>query len=206
MDDKVEFTTKEKILTAAKQLFAEKGYNGTTTREIANLANVNLAALHYYFQNKNHLYDEVLKNIHEEICNITNNLLEESHFSTKQLIDKLMHRCLEMGRGFLEKFRILSLVPAEIMETFSREEGVLYGPGGQAIYECLNREYGDTADIPLKQWAARVIAAYIYHSTLRYHLTKGTKSELPVDMIINDIYALTDAVLSTIQKNRNIKK
>ena len=43
--------TKQKILDAAKKLFAEKGFNGTSTREIASLAKVNLAGLHYHFQN-----------------------------------------------------------------------------------------------------------------------------------------------------------
>lgn len=48
--------TRERLLAAASQVFAEKGFTGATTREIVALARVNIASLHYHFRDKRGLY------------------------------------------------------------------------------------------------------------------------------------------------------
>ncbi|MBI5060641.1 TetR/AcrR family transcriptional regulator [candidate division KSB1 bacterium] len=45
-----------RILSAARRLFAEQGLEATSTREIADAAEVNLAMIHYYFGSKEQLY------------------------------------------------------------------------------------------------------------------------------------------------------
>jgi hypothetical protein len=44
--------TKERLLAMAERLFAEKGYDGVSVREITHCAECNLAAINYYFGNK----------------------------------------------------------------------------------------------------------------------------------------------------------
>lgn len=44
------------LLDAAKKLFGNKGFNGTTVREIAQEAGVNLSLVSYYFEGKEGLY------------------------------------------------------------------------------------------------------------------------------------------------------
>lgn len=51
--------TKEKILLAAKNILTVKGKDGTSMQEIADLAGINKAMLHYYFKNKDLLFEEV---------------------------------------------------------------------------------------------------------------------------------------------------
>lgn len=51
---------KQIILDAAEAVFAAKGFEGATTRAIADKAGVNLALLHYHFGSKEHLYEFVL--------------------------------------------------------------------------------------------------------------------------------------------------
>jgi len=48
----VEGDTRERILSAALETFAEKGFDGSTTREIASRAGVTLGLLQYYFGSK----------------------------------------------------------------------------------------------------------------------------------------------------------
>ena len=52
-------TTRERILDAAEQLFAEHGFDGTSLRRITQAAGVNLAAVHYHFGSKDALVDAV---------------------------------------------------------------------------------------------------------------------------------------------------
>jgi Bacterial regulatory proteins, tetR family len=53
------FATSERILDAAEELFAKHGIYGVTVREIAELANVDTALLHYYFESKRGVFDAV---------------------------------------------------------------------------------------------------------------------------------------------------
>jgi len=53
--------TQERLVDAAGRVFAEKGYDGATVREICQLAAVNLAAVNYYFRDKERLYIETVK-------------------------------------------------------------------------------------------------------------------------------------------------
>ncbi|NOR10318.1 MAG: TetR family transcriptional regulator [Desulfovibrionaceae bacterium] len=53
--------TRQRIIDAAEQLFAEKGFNNTTMRAITGLAEVNLAAVNYHFGSKESLLQEVFE-------------------------------------------------------------------------------------------------------------------------------------------------
>src|SRR5512144_495435 len=53
--------TKARVLRAATELFAERGFHGTTIRDIAARAGANVAAGHYHFGSKRDLYLEVLR-------------------------------------------------------------------------------------------------------------------------------------------------
>lgn len=48
--------TRARIIEAAMRLFAEHGFDGASTRDIAREANVNAPALQYYFDNKEGVY------------------------------------------------------------------------------------------------------------------------------------------------------
>ena len=51
----------ERLIDAAGRIFAEKGYDGATVRDICQQANANLAAINYYFRDKERLYIETVK-------------------------------------------------------------------------------------------------------------------------------------------------
>lgn len=53
-------STEEKIKTAARNVFLQKGYAGTRTRDIAEEAGINLALLNYYFRSKEKLFDLIM--------------------------------------------------------------------------------------------------------------------------------------------------
>ena len=60
-------STKTKILDAAEILFADKGFNGTSLREITGQAEVNLAAVNYHFGSKKELIKAVMSRYMNEL-------------------------------------------------------------------------------------------------------------------------------------------
>jgi TetR/AcrR family transcriptional regulator, regulator of cefoperazone and chloramphenicol sensitivity len=57
--------TREALLEAAAEVFAEAGFRGATVREICQRARANIAAVNYHFGDKEALYLEVLRHTQE---------------------------------------------------------------------------------------------------------------------------------------------
>ena len=59
--------TKEQILNVAEELFAEKGFAGTSLRNVIREAGVNIAAVHYHFGSKEELFIAVVRRVAQQI-------------------------------------------------------------------------------------------------------------------------------------------
>lgn len=51
---------KEQIVQIATKLFAQKGYDGTSLRDVADVSGLTKAALYYHFPDKEYLYEAVV--------------------------------------------------------------------------------------------------------------------------------------------------
>lgn len=56
-------STKAALLATARQLFADRGFRGTTVRAISAVAGVNLGAVGYHYGSKRDLYDAVVEEV-----------------------------------------------------------------------------------------------------------------------------------------------
>jgi TetR/AcrR family transcriptional regulator, regulator of cefoperazone and chloramphenicol sensitivity len=58
--------TRNRILTAAREVFSEKGYHDATVEDICSQAKSNIAAINYYFGSKDELYAQVWRRAFDE--------------------------------------------------------------------------------------------------------------------------------------------
>ncbi len=65
------------LLEAGKRLFAEKGFEGTSTREISALSGCNIGLISYYFKNKEGLYKAIIVSHAEKAASEFSDLMEK---------------------------------------------------------------------------------------------------------------------------------
>lgn len=85
-----------KILKAANIVFAQKGFSGASTAEIARLAGVPKPNLHYYFRTKQALYESVL----DRILGVWVDAMEELHpgADPAEAIARYLARKIDLSR------------------------------------------------------------------------------------------------------------
>ncbi|WP_268033197.1 TetR/AcrR family transcriptional regulator [Algoriphagus sp. PAP.12] len=88
-------STEEKIKTAARKIFHEKGYSGTRTRDIAEEAGINLALLNYYFRNKKRLFELVMSDSLEDFFSSIRGAFVDTSTDLDQKIQIIINNYLD---------------------------------------------------------------------------------------------------------------
>jgi len=84
-------STRDRIIEAAYTLFSEKGYHGTSTREIAKTASVSEVTLFRIFGTKESLFEEVLK-VKSIIPDLLAMIRDVENYSLEDLLFSLTKR------------------------------------------------------------------------------------------------------------------
>ena len=72
-----DLNTEQIILQAAKNVFQKKGMDGARMQEIADEAGINKALLHYYYRNKQSLFQAVFKSVFSLLAPQLNKILND---------------------------------------------------------------------------------------------------------------------------------
>ena len=92
----MEFNTKQiQIMEAAEALFAERSFSGTSVRDIAEPADVNLAMISYYFGSKEKLMEAMFTYRGEHYKLQLQNIIRNNSLSSKQKVEKLIEEYVD---------------------------------------------------------------------------------------------------------------
>ena len=95
--------SKERILKVASKLFAQKGFAGTSVREIAKAAGVNVAMISYFWGGKKELFQGIINNTIENQTRYAKSALDfainPEDLSKEQQIE-LMYRTVDKAVEF----------------------------------------------------------------------------------------------------------
>lgn len=108
--------TRERILAAALEAFSERGFDGATTRDIAQRADVNLGLIQYYFEGKENLWRASVERAFAELAEGLDGILGDPEVADD---DERTRRVL---RGFV---RFVASKPAfvRIMHDEGKRDG-----------------------------------------------------------------------------------
>jgi len=140
--------SRERLLHAAMRLFGQQGFSKTSTREIAQAAGANVAAISYYFGDKAGLYEACFG----FLCNTPGGnvaAFEQPHFTLRESLQGYYHQMLAPLLQHDDADMLLRLFYREMLEPtglWQREIENNIKPEHAALLRVLCRHLG-TQDI-----------------------------------------------------------
>ncbi len=81
---------REQIIETAIELFAQKGFEGTSIRELATKAHVNLAMINYYFGSKEKLFESLVQHKAAFTQGLLNEITKDASLSDIEKINRII--------------------------------------------------------------------------------------------------------------------
>lgn len=107
------FDARERLIRAGIEIFAENGFNATTTRMLADKAQVNLSAIPYYFKSKEGLYLAGVEHIADQLGARLDPFLERIADQSAQGLEATAARSL-LGEGLATMVAVMCGDPATL--------------------------------------------------------------------------------------------
>ena len=109
----LEPNARQRLLDTATELFAEKGYAGTSVREIVERAGVSKPVLYYYFKSKQGLFYAIL----EWAADLQQKILNEIVATSGPVLDRFIHFYRRVSKGVEEYQHLYKMI-----------HSLIYGP------------------------------------------------------------------------------
>lgn len=139
-EKKKQNVSRKKIINSAIILFANKGFDSTSTREICKHAGVNLSLIPYYFENKEGLYINII----ESIINYGLSFLKEDLDKISTIENMELEQKIELYRSILEKyvdFLYSENVPSSFVVLMIKEQTVSHSKFSEIYTQKINILY-----------------------------------------------------------------
>lgn len=105
----MDMDTRAEILAAARRVFAQRGLDGTTVREVAEAAKINNAMIYYHFRDKDDLYRSVLSNSFSALTAIWTDPIFTSSVPVRDKINKYIEEYILFQQGNEDLRRIMAM-------------------------------------------------------------------------------------------------
>ncbi len=161
-----ELESKNRIISASRILFAEKGFEGTTIRNIATVADVNIASVNYYFSSKEKLFEEVLRAGFEDCAVEVSKIMIPGTKLEDGLVQMFRYH-LDHRHDLLSMFKLL--MSTQEKQRFMPEESQDFGPpGGKCVADAIIRELGKRPSEQDLHWALKILFSHVTHTAILY--------------------------------------
>jgi AcrR family transcriptional regulator len=171
--------TRQKIIEAARVLFAEQGYEGSSVREIAGRAGVNVASLNYYFTSKENLFHEILRAGYAECAAELKGFAEKNRGDLEGTLVDLFYYFLESSHDLRSHFKMMmSSQHSHKLMTEDSEDGTYGPPGGVVVADLLRRAAPGHAEADI-HWALKTLFSQVTHLALIHTCCAKNNAAIP---------------------------
>jgi TetR/AcrR family transcriptional regulator len=130
--------TRMAILKAARAVFARRGFEGASTREVAEAAGVNNAMIYYHFKDKQDLYRSVLADSFAAFDRVWEHRIFRSDASVRAKIQKYIEELIRFNHGNEELRRIMSMEFAACSDNYKWLADSYFSHGYERLAGLLN--------------------------------------------------------------------
>ncbi|WP_174614054.1 forespore capture DNA-binding protein RefZ [Virgibacillus ihumii] len=122
----MKYPTKQKVVDAASQLFFQNGFHGTSVRDIADKATVNVSLISYYFKSKQGLLEHAVTRYYEAYLETIEETLQNSESEQPITRLKLMVEAIIQYKQSNHQFSCFIHRELSLDSVFVREMAVTY--------------------------------------------------------------------------------
>lgn len=196
--------TKNRIMEVARILFADQGFDGTSVREIAKAAEVNVASVNYHFMSKENLYTEILRQGYIQCSTEMRAFYDENQPDLEETLVFLFRYFMDRSHDLVSQFKILMSTQHSHQVTSAGTEDASYGPpGGKVIAEALQKAVGPTISEKDMYWGLRTLFNHVVHYSLLYNCCLKNQSHpySSIADIEDSIRRLAKVVVSDLKRS-----
>ena len=178
------------------------GYHGTSIRDIAKEADINLASVNYHFKNKLNLYHELFNRNYMWMGEQVENIAKDESLTFATLAFEVYSFFSTNSDHIVNGFKIM--LTQDVTSEEIKQSNTSFGPPGQEPFlKLLDKELPAEVPLEAKLWAVRTIFSNIVHNSMvmNTHLCKEMISSQPFMQeeflkiaIIAHAQALTDYI------------
>lgn len=160
--------SKQKVIDAASSLFFQKGFDGTSVRDIADKASVNVSLISYYFKSKQGLLEYAVTQYYEGYLETIEETLEQTDsLSALEKIKKMIYTIIQYKQNNLQ-FSCFIYRELSLDSVFVREMAVTYLAKenyyvSKAFFDTLDKRKSDQQYL-LMQLKGMLVTPYILHN------------------------------------------
>jgi AcrR family transcriptional regulator len=173
--------TRDKLIEAAGHVFAERGYNDATIREICRRAGANVAAVNYTFGDKMGLYTEVLRySVRAAKTAVMNAALDTSLSAEETIRGVIRARLMSLCRETRPDWHIRL-----VMHEFSHPTPAMarvVDEGMRPIYDRMRKAVGEIIGLPSDHETTRLSVNSIVGQILFYTFSWPVLSHLQPEL------------------------
>ncbi|HLS59645.1 MAG TPA: forespore capture DNA-binding protein RefZ [Virgibacillus sp.] len=184
--------SKQKVIDAASLLFFQKGFHGTSVRDIAEEATVNVSLISYYFKGKQGLFEYAIVQYYEEYLNeIELSLQQTESQSIKEQLKRLIYIIIQYKQSKLQltctihrEMSLDSIFVREMMVTYLAKENHYLS---RLLFDILKPEYKRDKQFLVMQLKGLLITPYILHNEWKYKVIGDYSHDLFVDNYVKSV-------------------
>ena len=205
---KVSAGTRARILKAAEELFADKGFSGSSIRDIAEMAKVNVASINYHFKDKLSLYMEIFLFGRKQVMDELDRQVIQKDCSLSEAVQRLFNVFFNERQRLANYFKLINS-PAfgeglrrrpDFIDTFT------VSPMEKHLAKIIFKEAQGRISERESMVFSKIINDYVLHSVHMLSCPLGTelqrKKSISKKQFLNNISSLVELVLHRIAEKR----
>src|SRR5690625_3960108 len=166
--------SKQKVINAASLLFFQKGFHGTSVRDIAEEASVNVSLISYYFKSKQGLLEYAITEYYETYLQELEEVIQQTAtLSNLEQLKKMVFFIIQYKQDNLQltctihrELSLDSIFVREMTVTYlAKENHFLSKP----FYKLLNKDIPDKEFLYM-QLKGMLITHYLLHNEWKYQV------------------------------------